>query len=103
MNSQQALLALHLSGVIGPRRVKSARGVFSDVADIFGASEEQLSRLPDWTASCAQKVLSLKDPAGRVEQEPEKAEAQGVTVLVEEDPEFPKVFKNLYDPPFVLW
>ena len=76
MNSYQALLALHLSGVIGPRRLKSGREAFPEVADIFGATEEQLSRLPDWTAASAQKVQSMKDPVGRVEQELEKAETQ---------------------------
>ncbi len=103
MNTTYALLALHLTGVIGPRRLKSARDAFPDISDIFGATEEQLSRLPDWTAPCAQKVQSLKDPFRRVEQELEKAEAQGITALVEGNPEFPKAFEHLYDPPFVLW
>src|SRR5580698_6144374 len=103
MNSREALLALHLTGVIGPRRLKSAKDVFNDLSDVFGASEEQLLRLPDWTSSCVQKVFSLKDPQKRVELELETAQNAGISVLVEEDTNFPAVFKNLYDPPFVLW
>ena len=103
MNTRETLLALHLTGVIGPRRLKAAREAFTDLSGIFGASEDNLGQLPDWTPSCAKKVLSFKDPVQRVEQELEKAEKAGVTVLVEGDPEFPKVFENLYDPPFVLW
>ena len=103
MNQTESLLALHLTGVVGPRRLKALREVFGDISDVFGASEEQLSRLPDWTVSSSQKVLALKEPLQRVEQEMEKAESQGIKVLVEGTPEFPKVFENLYDPPFVLW
>ncbi len=103
MNAREALLALHLTGVIGPRRLKSAKDAFSDLFDIFGSSEEQLLRLADWTSSCAQKVLAFKDPLQKVEQELGKAEKAGISVLVEGDEQFPKVFENLYDPPFVLW
>ncbi len=103
MDEREALLALHLTGVIGPRRLKAAREVFPELSDVFGASEESLTRLPDWTFSCAQKVLAFKDPLQKVEVELEKAERAGATVLVERDAEFPKVFENLFDPPFVLW
>ncbi|HUO57582.1 MAG TPA: DNA-processing protein DprA [bacterium] len=103
MNQRETLLALHLTGVVGPRRLKSIREAFSEISDVFGASEDQLSKLPDWTVSAAQKVLGTREPLKRVEQEVEKAEAQSIKVLVEGSPEFPKVFEHLYDPPFVLW
>ncbi|HEV2352719.1 MAG TPA: DNA-processing protein DprA [Puia sp.] len=103
MNNREALLALHLTGVIGPRRLKAAREVFPEISDVFGASEENLSRLPDWTYSCAQKVLSFKEPLQRVETELIKADKNGIVALVEGDAEFPRVFENLFDPPFVLW
>ena len=103
MNERESLLALHLTGVIGPRRLKAAREAFPEISDVFGASEDVLSRLPDWTFSCAQKILSFKDPFQKVEAQLEKAERAGITVLVEGDLEFPKVFENLFDPPFVLW
>ena len=103
MNYRETLLALHLTGVIGPRRLKSAKDVFPDLSDVFGASEEQLNRLPDWTSSCIQKVLSFSAPFVRVEEELEKAEKAGISVLVESDKSFPAIFQNLYDPPFVLW
>jgi hypothetical protein len=69
MEQRKALLALHLTGVVGPRRLKSAREVFPSLEDVFGSSEEKLSSLPDWTASAAHKVLGLKDPFTRVEEE----------------------------------
>jgi DNA processing protein len=103
MNSREALLALHLTGVIGPRRLKSAKDVFFDLSDVFGASEEELLRLPDWTDVCVKKIFSLKDPQQRVELELETAEKAGISVKVEGDADFPGVFNNLYDPPFVLW
>ncbi len=103
MTETETLLALHLSGVIGPRRLKAARAAFGDLSDVFGAPEEVLAELPDWTLSCAHKVLSLEDPLGRVGIELEEAGKHGIEVLVEGAEDFPLVFKELYDPPFVLW
>jgi DNA processing protein len=103
MNTREALLALHLTGVVGPRRLKSLKTAFPQLEGVFGVTEEQLAYLPDWTVSSAKKVFALKEPGQRVEAELEKAESQGIKVLVEGDAQFPKVFDHLYDPPFVLW
>ena len=103
MDNRLALLALHLTGVIGPRRLKSAREAFPQLDDVFGAKEERLQELPDWTQPCSKKVLGLIHPAERVEKELEEADHYGIHVLVEGDSKFPAVFENLYDPPFVLW
>ena len=83
--------------------LKSLREAFPELGESFEVSEDSLAQLPDWSPSCAKKVLSLKEPGKRVEVELEKAEKAGIAVLVEGDTEFPKVFENLYDPPFVLW
>jgi len=103
MTNSEVLLGLHLTGVIGPRRLKAAREYFADLSDVFGSSEEELSRLPDWTVSSARKVCLFQEPLAQVERELSKAEKNGISVLVEGDGEFPRVFGNLYDPPFVLW
>ena len=98
-----SLLALHLSGVVGPRRLKSVRSAFPKLEAVFGASEDILSNLENWNPSSAKKVLSLRDPLSRVQEELEKAQNQGIRVLVDGDVDFPNVFKDLYDPPLVLW
>jgi DNA processing protein len=49
------------------------------------------------------KVLGMEKPEQRVEAELEEASRMGIQVLVEGDPDFPNVFQDLYDPPFVLW
>jgi DNA processing protein len=103
MTEKEVLLALHLTGVIGPRRLKGAREAFKRLEEIWGASEEKLAGLNDWTPSCARKVLELKEPLKSVENELEEAAANGIQALVEGGPGFPKVFETLYDPPFVLW
>lgn len=101
--NSQALLALHLTGVIGPRRLKSAREHFENLMDVFGSTEEGLSELPDWNSACARRLLSLNQPLQRVEQELAQAHQAGVEVVVEGEAGFPAVFKDIYDPPFVLW
>ena len=103
MDDRLTLLALHLTGVIGPRRLKSAQEAFPNLQDVFGAKEERLHELPDWTQPCARKVLSLTNPCERAESELEEASHFGIRVFVAGDPDFPGVFENLYDPPFVLW
>jgi DNA processing protein len=103
MDRRTALLALHLTGVVGPRRLKSLTHSFPDLSDVFGDSEESLSALEDWTAASAKKVLSLKTPQARVDQELEKIQNQKISVVIDGDADFPQVFADLYDPPFVLW
>ncbi|HVZ81991.1 MAG TPA: DNA-processing protein DprA [bacterium] len=103
MDRRNALLALHLSGVIGPRRLQGAKARFEDLGDLFGASEAELASLEDWNLSSAKKVLAMKDPVERVGRELEEAETHGIEALVEGDDDFPSVFADLYDPPFVLW
>ncbi len=104
MNQRLTLLALHLTGVVGPRRLKSIHSAFpSNLSDVFGMSEEQLAELENWTPTSAKKVLSFKDPQTQAENEIQKAESKDIEVLVGGDERFPKVFENIYDPPFVLW
>src|SRR5271154_6023558 len=103
MNQRFTLLALHLTGVVGPRRLKSAKVSFPNLSDIFGATENQLAEVEDWTLASAKKVLSFQKHQELVEREIERAESKAIHVLVEGDKEFPKVFENIYDPPFVLW
>lgn len=103
MDHRTTLLALHLSGVVGPRRLKSLSDKFHDLSDVFGASEDVLGNLKDWTLASAKKVLALEHPAERVERELARAEAQKISALVHGDNGFPTVFTDLYDPPFVLW
>lgn len=103
MDTRLARLALHLTGVIGPRRLKAAKDAFSNLEDVFGSPEEKLQELPDWTPSCAKKVLALRNPAERAKAELEEAAHRGIHLYVEGDDGFPAVFQNLYDPPFVLW
>jgi DNA processing protein len=104
MNQRLTLLALHLTGVVGPRRLKSIKAIFpSNLSDVFGITEEQLAELENWTPTSAKKVLSFEYPQERAEQEIQRAEGKGIDVLIEGDDSFPIVFENIYDPPFVLW
>jgi DNA processing protein len=103
METRKALLALHLTGVVGPRRLAALLQAFPEPAAAFGAPASILSALRDWTPASAAKVLSLVDPAGTVERELDRARNAGVQVTVAGDPDFPGVFRDLYDPPFVLW
>jgi DNA processing protein len=104
MNQRLTLLALHLTGVVGPRRLESLRAAFpSNLSDVFGITEEQLAEFKNWTPPSAKKVLSLIHPQEKAEQEIQRAESKGIEVLIENDERFPKVFGNIYDPPFVLW
>ncbi len=104
MNQRLTLLAFHLTGVVGPRRLKSAKAAFSpNLSDLFGTTEERLAGLEDWTPASAKKVLAFQEALEHAEREIERAESKGIEVLIEGDDRFPRVFENIYDPPFVLW
>jgi DNA processing protein len=103
MDRRETLLALHLTGVVGPRRLRSVLDSFSDPSEAFRVKQDRLAQLKDWTTSSAAKVAAFVDPAGQVARELDRAQKNAITVLVAGDMDFPHVFSTIYDPPFVLW
>lgn len=96
-----AWLALTLTPGLGPRRILDAVRSLETPAQVFRLSLTELEalRLP---AEAAQFVFCGK--ARRVaEDEWAQVAAQGATMVMHGDAEYPERLREIYDPPPVLW
>ncbi len=87
---------------IGARRFQHLQAHFGSAAAIWQASERDLANTPQFSAKLAQKLVSFrqKNPA---EQIYEATLKQGLQLRFLEDPEYPALLKNIYDPPHTLY
>jgi DNA processing protein len=93
-------LALSLAPGVGPTRVKRLLEYFGDVEQVFRASltELEAAGLP---AASAQS-LALGASMQLADEELAKVHAAGATLLVPDDPAYPRQLLEIYDPPAVL-
>jgi len=96
-----AWLALVLTPGLGPRRVLEAMRSLDSPVQIFRFSLTELEalRLP---AGAAQFIYAGKARQA-AESEWANVAAQGATLMVFSDPEYPERLREIYDPPPVLW
>jgi DNA processing protein len=93
-------LALSATPGVGPTRIKRLLERFGDVMQVFRASltELEAAGLP---AASAQSI-ALGSSMQLADEELEKAHAASATVLVPDDPAYPRQLLEIYDPPAVL-
>ena len=93
-------LALSSTPGLGPTRIKRLLERFGDVGRVFRASltELEAAGLP---AASAQSI-ALGSSMQLADEELEKVHAAGATVLVPDDPAYPRQLLEIYDPPAVL-
>jgi DNA processing protein len=102
MESKEALIALNMLDHIGPVRLKSLLGIFGSPEAILAASIEQLIRVQGIGQEAAQAIREWED---RVDLSGElcRIRESGVTVLDGNDPLYPPLLHQIYDPPIVLY
>jgi predicted Rossmann fold nucleotide-binding protein DprA/Smf involved in DNA uptake len=98
---QQYLLGLSLIQGLGPVRIKLLLDQLSSPEDIWRLPERQVMafKLP---TSVKESFLDLRkkiDPAGELE----KLARAGYSLLTISDTNYPKLLKEIYDPPTVLY
>lgn len=93
-------LALSATPGLGPTRIKRLLERFGDVGQVFRASltELEAAGLP---AASAQSI-ALGSSMQLADEELEKVHAAGATLLVPDDPAYPRQLLEIYDPPAVL-
>ncbi len=102
MDSRQALVALNLIEGVGPIRVRQLLDHFGDPPAILHASREDLLRVrgigDDIAAAIAgwEKTVDLEGELRRIAD-------FGCRIVVQTDPEYPQLLKQIYDPPVVLY
>ncbi len=102
MNSREAFVALNMIESVGPVRVRQLLAHFGDAPTILRASRTQLLAvhgIGDETATAIanwEKDIDLAAELKRIED-------FGCHVLTQEDPEYPELLREIYDPPIVLY
>ena len=93
-------LALSATPGLGPTRIKRLLERFGDVGQVFRASltELEAAGIP---AASAQSIV-LGSSMQLADEELEKVHAAGATLLVPDDPAYPRQLLEIYDPPAVL-
>ncbi|OIO35098.1 MAG: DNA protecting protein DprA [Candidatus Omnitrophica bacterium CG1_02_44_16] len=102
MNTLEALVLLNMVEGIGSVRIKKLMAFFKEAPCIFKISAHELAATGILNSVMARKV---EDAPRRysAQQEIKDAAKQGVRIITLFDEGYPKILKEIYDPPFVLY
>ena len=100
-NQRTALRLLSISG-LGPRRILSVVRHFKNIEQVFGASIDELCRIPGIDYRLA-KAIKKSDTADFVDSQLEELQKSPFKLTTIFDEIYPKQLKNIYDPPIVLY
>lgn len=102
MTAQEALVALNMLPKIGPVRVRRLLEAFGDPASILGTAKDRLMRVDgigEETAKILQGWQDHADPAAELREAAER----GISVVTQEDEDYPSPLREAYDPPLLLY
>lgn len=102
MDSRQALVALNLIPNVGPVRLRQLLEVFGEPPAILRASAGQLLQVRGIGEDTAHAIASWQTTID-LEAELERIADFGCRIVIQADPEYPELLRQLYDPPMVLY
>ncbi len=103
MTSQEALVALNMLPKIGPVRVRRLLEAFgASPASILGAGKDRLMRVDGIGEETAKILHGWQDHADPVTEIREAAE-RGISIITQEDEDYPAPLLEAYDPPLLLY
>jgi DNA processing protein len=103
MNSQEALVALNMLPKIGPVRVRRLLEAFGgSPASILGAAKDRLMRVDSIGEETAKILHGWQDHADPGTEIREAAE-RGISIVTQEDDDYPAPLLEAYDPPLLLY
>jgi DNA processing protein len=102
MDSREALVALNMVDGIGPVRLRQLLEVFGDPAAILKARRDQLLNVHSIGEDTANAIINWEKRVD-LAAELKRVEDFGCTVVIQTDPEYPELLKQIYDPPIVLY
>jgi len=102
MTDPEALVALNLLPKIGPVRVRRLLEYFGTPAAILGAPKDKLVRVDgigEETASILHRWQDHADPVAEIAE----AKQRGISIVTQQDPDYPSPLLEAYDPPLLLY
>jgi len=102
MTPQEAIVALNMLPKIGPIRVRRLLEALGDPASILGAAKDRLMRVDGIGEETAKILHSWQDHADPI-AEIREATARGISIVTQDDADYPAPLRNAYDPPLLLY
>jgi DNA processing protein len=102
METREALVALNLVEGVGPVRVRQLLEHFGDAPAILRASRSQLLQVRGIGDDTADAIVNW-EKTGKLAAELKNISDFGCHVVIQSDPEYPELLKEIYDPPIVLY
>ena len=102
MDSREALVALNLIDGVGPVRVRQLLEQFGDASAILRASRHQLLQVRSIGEETAEAIASWEKTID-LGAELKRIAEFGCRIVIQADPEYPELLRQIYDPPIVLY
>lgn len=103
MTHREAIVALNLLPKIGPVRVRRLLEAFGDnPAAILGAPKDRLMRVDGIGEETAKILHGWQDHADPLAEIREATE-RGISIVTQEDTDYPAPLRDAYDPPLLLY
>ncbi len=102
MDTREALVALNLIEGVGPVRVRQLLERFGNAPAILGASRNELLRVTGIGEDTAEAIATWEKTV-HLDAELKRITDFGCRIVTQEDPEYPELLRQIYDPPLVLY
>jgi len=102
MTRTEAYLALNLLPKIGPVRVRKLLQVFETPERILSAKAQEITRVEGFGPDLAGTIANWENTID-LGRELRRIQEENLTLLTQEDALYPKLLKEIHDPPLVLY
>ena len=102
MTEREAYIALNMTDLVGPVRVRSLIAAFGSPQAVFAADRAQLLAVKGIGEDVAESMLKQRDTIDPAAEEA-KARSLGARIITPVDPEYPEPLSKIYDPPLALY
>ncbi len=102
MNTQEALLVLNMIPGLGPVKIQRLTKTCGDAARVFSTSRTVLEKVEGISESIIADIQKAEKEK-IVDEEIKRIREAGVLVLFINEPNYPELLKNIYDPPSVIY
>lgn len=98
----RALIALAMVPGVGPGRVRSLLARFGTARAVFAAGERALAAAEGVGAATAAAIAAF-DHERAADEQLERAARVGADIITLWDDRYPRLLREIYDPPVILW
>ncbi|MEY2429518.1 MAG: processing protein, partial [Verrucomicrobiota bacterium] len=102
MDSREALVALNMTEHVGPVRVRQLLEHFGEAPAILAASRQQLLHVRNIGEETADAIANWEKTID-LAAELKRIADFGCHIVIQADPEYPELLRQIYDPPVVLY